>query len=70
MWCPEGRYPRRVMQAGWEGRPEERCVCRESAEHGGAARLYEGCSAEATQCATSPPEAAAGSGEQGAAAAA
>ncbi|KAL4436400.1 hypothetical protein ABPG77_009962 [Micractinium sp. CCAP 211/92] len=58
VWCPDGQFPRRVLQADWQGgQQQERCACRDSAEVSAAARLYDGCTPEAQRCQTSPPEA-------------
>ncbi|KAL4420479.1 hypothetical protein ABPG75_010135 [Micractinium tetrahymenae] len=58
VWCPEGQFPRRVLQADWQGgQQQERCACLDSADVLAAARLYDGCAPEAQRCQTSPPEA-------------
>ena len=48
------------MQPDWQGQLQERCVCLagggEGEAEGGAARLYQGCSPEASRCPTTPPD--------------
>lgn len=57
MWCPDGQFPRRVLQAGWQGQPQEQCACMADAAVDAERRAYDGCSPEAARCQTSPPEA-------------
>lgn len=68
MWCPDGRYPRRVLQQTFQGQQQEQCACLEGTAADGSRRLYDGCSPDAARCQTSPPEGAEGAGPGGGAA--
>ncbi|KAL4855533.1 Membrane-associated progesterone-binding protein 4 [Chlorella vulgaris] len=56
VYCPAGKFPRRVIRPDWQGQPQEQCACLASSDVSGTARLYEGCSEEAASCRTSPPQ--------------
>lgn len=58
MWCPDGRFPRRVVQRDWQGAVQEACACLESAAVDDGRRLYDGCKAEQARCQTSAPDSA------------